>query len=226
MTRTAYTLTILVGASLGLAGGVAACTDGIEDGSTNQPPTGSTAGSEDGTFDHDNNQISVWELIDRLSKEGPPSFTSHMHSCAKIHYTTLGNVLRAVGVNTGNTTPLSAGDLYRTGGSAMGAPQFASRIRENIDVTTSQASRLFDIFAAGADEIIAAVPTLARCPGAQLFDAAGTSCIASGITCLIGAPALPEHVGLCSTTIARASSAAVGRRLAVAAMMAAAYTCE
>jgi hypothetical protein len=223
MTRFGHTLTMLVGASLGIA----ACTDVIDDGST-EPPPGTTTGSDDTTFDHDNNQISVWELIDRLTKDGPPSFTSRMHPCTKPRYRTLGNILRSVGINTGNTTPLSAGALYTDGDSAMGAPNYANRIRENISITTSGASRAFDALAAGADEIIANLPGLARCQiggvNVQLFN--GATCVADGISCMIGVPATPQHVELCNLTIQRASDQATGRRLAVATLMAAAYTCE
>ena len=224
MTRFGYTLTILLGASLG----VAACSDSIEEPSNDKPDPGSTTGGDDNTFDHDNDGPTVWELIDRLTKEGPPSFTSHMHSCSKVRYTTLGQVLTSVGVNIANTTALSAGDLYRTGASALGVASYSNRIRENIGITTSGASREFDIFAAAADEITAAVPNLARCQvggvGPQLFS--GATCTADGITCLIGTPAQPSHVQLCNLTITGASDQTVGKRLAVAALMAAAYTCE
>jgi len=68
MTRFGQTLTILFGASLG----VAACTDSIDTSNTPTDPSqsGSTAGSDTNTFDHDNNGISVWDLIDRLTKAG------------------------------------------------------------------------------------------------------------------------------------------------------------
>jgi hypothetical protein len=228
MTRFGHTLTILFGASLG----VAACTDNID---TSTPPTdptstGSTSGSDGDTFDHDNNGISVWDLIDRLTKEGPPSFSAQMHGCTKPRYTTLGNILTGVGINTANTTALSAGQLYTSGGPSMGAPNFAARVRENIAVTTSGASREFDIFAAGAPEVITNVPTLARCKDASgnaaaLFDASG-QCQASGITCILGVPATPDHVALCNQTVSSASTTQIGQRMAVAAMLAAAYTCE
>lgn len=226
MTRSGYSLTILLGASLG----VAACSDGIED-PQNTPAPGSTTGGDDTTFDHDNDSISVWDLIDRLTKEGSPSFSSRMHSCAKVRYATLGQVLTSVGVNlatAGTATAPSAGDLYKTGASALGAPNYVNRIRENIGITTSGASREFDIFVAAADQIIAKVPTLTRCQiggvPAQLFS--GTTCLPEGITCLIGTPATPTHVEACTYSITHASDQLTGQRIAVAALMAAAYTCE
>jgi len=220
-----FNLTILV-ASLGLAAG--ACTaDEIAD--PNTPPPGSTSGGENTTFDHMNDGISPWELVDRLNKEGPPRYTSHVHSCPKVRYRTFGAVLASVGVNVANTTNLSAGQLYTTGDNAMGAPNFANRIRENIAITTSGASRAFDIFAAASTEIINAVPTLTRCQvngqPAALFNTSD-QCEASGISCILGVPAQAAHLDLCNLTIARASTPQVGKRLAVATMMAAAYTCE
>jgi hypothetical protein len=229
MTRLGYTLTILFGASLG----VAACTDSIDAPSGSDPlPSGTTSGSDENTFDHDNNGISVWDLIDRLTKEGPPSFSSQMHGCTKPRYTTLKNVLTSVGINTADTATLSAGQLYTSGGPAMGAPNYTARVRENLAVTTSGASRAFDIFAAGAQQIITNVPNLARCKdaagtAAQLFDAGG-KCVASGITCIIGVPATQDHLNLCNQILATpgVTSPDIAKRLAVAAMMAAAYTCE
>src|SRR5262245_22495501 len=102
MSRFGYVLTILMSASLG----VAACSDNLDE---LKPDPGATTGGDDTTFDHENDNITVWELIDRLTKEGPPSFTSHMHGCSKVRYSTLAQVLASVGVNVGNTTALSAG---------------------------------------------------------------------------------------------------------------------
>jgi hypothetical protein len=224
MTHFGCKLTILV-ASLGLA----ACTaeDDLETGNT--PPPGSTSGNEETTFDPMNDGISPWDLVDRLVKEGPPRYTSRVHSCPKVRYETFGTVLRSLGVNTASTTALSAGQLYRDGMNAMGAPNYENRIRENIQISTSGASRAFDIFAAAATEIINAVPTLARCQSngepASLFNA-NNQCEASGITCLIGVPAEAGHLELCNLTISSASTPDVGKRLAVAALLAAAYTCE
>jgi len=224
MTRTGYTLTILLGASL------AACSSDIQTPSDdNQPPPGATTGDDGTTFDHMNDGISVWDLLKRLTDQGPPSFTSQMHGCMKMHYSTLGNVLTSLGVNITNATANSAGQLYTSGGPAMGVANYAARVRESVSISTSQASREFDIFASAAPEIITALPTLARCQvggvGPTLFDAANT-CHIEGISCLIGSPATPAHVDLCNQTITRASTPDVGKRLAVAVMLAAAYTCE
>src|SRR5262245_54049153 len=128
MTRLPLT-TILV-ASLGF--GAAACSGELEDTEDNTPPAGSTSGDEQSTYDHDNSGTSVWEILDRLAKEGPPRYTSRVHSCPKVRYATLGNVLSSLGVDVGNNNDLSAGQLYREGYNALGGANFANRIRENI----------------------------------------------------------------------------------------------
>jgi hypothetical protein len=220
MTRFGYTLAILASTVL-----ASACTDEVDD--INIPPPGSTSGNEDTTFDHDNSGISPWELLERLQKEGPPTFTARVHSCPKVRYRTLGNVLTGIGVNVENTTALSAGDLYRNGFNALGGPNYANAIRENIGISTSGSSRLFDIFVSASDEVINGFTngTIGRCPGAQIFDA-NNSCRPDGITCLIGTPATTRHLDFCNLTIAGATDVTVGRRLAVATLLAAAYTCE
>lgn len=217
-------LTILV-ASFG-----AACTDETTptDQPDNTPGDGSTIGSEKETYDHDNNGFDPWAVIDRLAKEGPPKYSSRVHSCSKVRYRTLGRVLASLGVNMANTAALSAPELYRDGYNAMGGPNFSNRIRENITVSTSGASREFDIFAAAADEIITAVPTLQRCTvgGVPAVLFSGDTCDPTGITCLLGTPATLAHIEFCTLTVRNASSAQVGKRIAVAALLAAAYTCE
>jgi hypothetical protein len=216
-------MTILV-ASFG-----AACTDDpTVETPDNTPPEGSTSGTEAETYDHDNAGFDPFELIDRLAQEGPTRYTSRVHSCPKVRYRTVENVLTSLGVNMANATALSANQLYRSGDNAMGAPNYANRIRENISITTSGASRLFDIFAAAAPEVINAVPTLARCSAngvnAVMFN--GNSCDPSGIACLIGTTPTLAHIDFCNLTVTNASSIDAGKRIAVAALLAAAYTCE
>ena len=142
MSRTGFTLAILASSVL-----ASACTDDADP--VNTPPAGSTSGDENTTFDHDNDSISPWDLLDRLQTEGPPSFTSHVHSCPKVRYATLGNILKSFGVvvpTTATAGDVTAGGLYVTGDNALGVANYANRIRENIGISTSGASREFDIF--------------------------------------------------------------------------------
>lgn len=225
MTRIGTTLTLLIGASLGLS----ACSDSIDEpknDGTGEP--GPTTGDVDTTFDHDNDGITPFELIERTRVEGAPSFTTHVHSCSKVRYANLGTLLTDLGVNVNNTAALSAGALYKSAASAMGIASYANRVRENIALTTSGASALFDVFVAAAPEVITALQnnTLARCPGVGAMFDAGGKCNQEAITCLIGQPAQPGHVDVCNKSVTSASDATTGQRIAVAALLAAAYTCE
>jgi hypothetical protein len=208
---------------------VGACTDGLTDDSANPNPDPAGAASGQGnTFDHPNpDQIDPFALADRLAEEGPPRYTSHVHSCAKMPISTLGHMLTGFGVAiTG--TGVTPGGLYTSGFNAMGEANFPNRIRENISVTTAGASREFDIFAAAAPGIITSMPTLARCmngaAGPAMFDTSG-GCTLDGITCLMGVPATSTHVALCNLTVTSASTVAVGKNLAVAVILAASQTC-
>jgi hypothetical protein len=207
---------------------LAACGDKSDDPPPNMPPAGGTTGGDGTTFNHDNSAINIWDYIDRLNKEGPLTFTSRMHSCKKLPYAILGSLLTGLGVDLTRSTAGSAGALYTSGRAALGAPNYPSQ-REGGVVTTAGAARQLDIFLAAADEIIPAIPMIARCKtagvGVQLFDASD-HCLIDGISCLIGVPAQQAHVDQCNITIARASSHAAGKRLAVALLLAASYTCE
>jgi len=225
MTRFGFTLSILAVSVL-----APACTDTLTP--SNQPPAGgTTSGDSTQTFDHQNDGISPWDLLDRIETEGPPRYTSHMHSCPKVRYRTLGHVLSDIGVNPvgTNMTGVLPGDLYTFGDNALGAPNYANRIRENIGITTSGASREYDIFAAAAPVVLSQLKAnaITRCPGALLFDSdTATTCRVDGLKCLLGMSPTPEHVEFCNLTVSGASSVAVGQQLAVAAILAAAYTCE
>ncbi|HEX4453400.1 MAG TPA: hypothetical protein VH143_21155 [Kofleriaceae bacterium] len=221
MSRIGYTLAILASSVL-----ASACTDDLPSSSQDQT-SGSTSGGAGDTFDHDDtSQISPWDLLNRLETQGPPEYTAHVHSCAKVKYKSLLNVLTGVGADMTGSASATAGELYNDGASALGAADYANRIRENIAITTSGMSREFDIFAAAAPSIITAFQnnTIARCPGTVLFDSTG--CRADGISCLLGANASIDHVAYCNATVSGASSPAIGQTMAVAAILAAAYTCE
>lgn len=202
---------------------VGACDDGLEDGTTATATGTGQAGGVDDTFDHPNaDQIDPFALANRLAEEGPPRYTSHVHSCAKVPISTLGHMLSGWGVNLAATGATSAGKLFTSGANAMGEANFPNRIREGIQLSTSGMSREFDIFAAGAPEIVTAMPTAARC-SATMF--AGDACTPEGISCLLGLTATSTHLSLCNLTVTSASNVTVGKNLAVAVILAAGNTC-
>lgn len=205
----------------------AACTGDVVPSEVPQGP-GETVGGEDNTFDHPDPSIDPFDLLDRLTQEGPPSYTSRVHSCPKMRYTTLGRVLASRGVNVTNNANLSAGQLYQQGTTALGRGNLAVRARESLEVTTAQSTKQFDIFAQAATEVIANLPSRAECQiggvGVQMFT--GNQCNADAIACLIGVPATQAHVDLCNLTVTQASDVERGKRMAVAAILAAGQTCE
>lgn len=192
------------------------------------PTGGTTTGGMGNTFDHDNDSVDPFEVLQRIQQEGPPAIATKMHSCAKMKYATVGNVLTSLGVNMAGTGT-SAGALYKGGAGALGAPNYQARVSEALALTTAGATKLFDIFVQAAPEIIKAMPTQASCMVAgvatNMFATDGT-CTAAGISCLTGFPATQAQIDLCNSVTGSASSAAIGQTVAVASLLAAAHTCE
>ncbi|MGZ3442651.1 MAG: hypothetical protein ACXVDD_24185 [Polyangia bacterium] len=188
---------------------------------------GSTAGGTGNTFDHDSQDTDPFAVLQRIQNEGAPEVSTLMHSCQKMKYGTVGNVLKNLGVNMAATGATSAGLLYKNGTQALGAPNYGARVSESIELTTAGATKLFDIFVQAAPEVIAAIPTVAKKNGAAiaLFDAGG-KCTADGISFLQGYPATQAQIDLCNNILGSASSAQIGQTLAVATLLSAAHTCE
>jgi len=227
MTRTSLHRILLAAC---FAAGVAACTDaGTGPGPDTEPTTGNATGGSDNTYNHPDTEVDVWALLEQLQEQGPPKYTARVHSCPKMRYETIGNVLASRGVDLTKTGATDAGQMWKTSDQALGVANYAARQRENIEVTTAAASKLFDIFVQAAPEIIANMPNMPACQiggqGAVLFNAQN-QCEVDGITCLIGVPATASHVELCNETVARATDIDTGKRMAVAALLAAAHTCE
>ena len=169
---------------------------------------------------------------------GTPDQVARMHGTQKIQYAMLGAFLTDLGVtmtaaaSTGKggggsattTTTQTPGTLYVSGESALGAPIYPSRTPEMIIPSTSALAKEFDIFMAAAPEIIANIAKSERCPGVALVTAGELT--EDGISCLIGKPALPDHVALAQQIVASASDPTTGQEIAVATLLAAAHISE
>ena len=171
-----------------------------------------------------------WTELDRVQREGPPRYASRLHNCSKMRIKTLGNLLASRGVNLATTqSGLTAGRIYNTSAQALGAPNYASRIRESVELGVATASRMFDIYVQAAPEIIANLPNRPECQRngqpVQLFDGANR-CVAAGFSCLMGVHASTSHLAVCNETVKRAADVESGKRMAVALLAAAAHTCE
>jgi hypothetical protein len=234
----AFSLAGCLGGGSGSGSGTGSGTStGTGDGTSTSTPTGSlgisgaTAGGTGNTFNHDGDGLGPEEdpfaVLQRIQDEGPPEISTRMHSCQKMKYATVGNMLTTMGVNMTNTTTTSAGFLYKNGSQAMGAPLYASRTAEAIELSTSGATKLFDILVQAAPEIVTAFPTKATKAGAAvaLFDTSGKF-TSDGIAFLQGAPASQAQLDLANNVLTSASTAAIGQTLAVSTLMAAAHTCE
>ena len=201
----------------------------VDPGDDDPPGNGTVGSSDETTFNHPDSAADLFEIIDRLTQEGPPSYRSRVHGCPKIRYQTIGNLLASRGVDLQTTGETQAGNMWATSDQALGSANYAARSRENPTLTTASAAKLFDIFVQAAPEIIAAMPTLPACTvggqGTEMFNVGG-SCTSDGITCLIGQPATLGHIDLCNNIVNQASTQAKGQVIAVAALLAAANTCE
>lgn len=209
-----------------------ACAEEVQAPPTEPPDPTDTTGGTDNTFDHDNNGLSPYELLDRLREEGPIWYSSRVHSCAKVRVATMDNLLASRGVNMSDNGPTSPGGLYLSGQNALGQANYVNRVRENIELTTASASRLFDIFVAAAPELITNLDTSPACTGVgPLFDV-DNKCNSAAFSCLLGVPVTLPQIETCNITVTSAIAVAprtaidTGKQLAVAAMLAAAHTCE
>lgn len=202
-------------------------------GSASLPSGEETAGGVENTFDHPaaigGAATTPREAMRRMEEEGPPAFSSRVHSCRKVRYGTLGRVLRSRGVDLDAEGGVAAGAMWRSADQALGAPNYEARIGETSEMTVASSSRMFDIFVQAAPEIIANLPSRPECTvggvGAQLFDSSG-QCTEEGITCLLGLPATDAHVTVCNDVVRRAPTPAEGQAIAVAALLSAGFTCE
>jgi hypothetical protein len=224
-------------------------------------------------------QTAIWQLggdpgllADRAYDEGPIEVASRQHACSKIKYDSQGNLLIGRGVNvmnghSPNTLPVSfstscvgaTGNLsLRTQSAAyvycndrltLGLTNYTGRIAESTALNTAAATKIMDLFATAANDIVPSPSsglmrlTAPSCQvagmGPVMFNADNT-CNEEGITCLQGYPATADQVALCSRVVSQAvatpangsaGTAAVdqvtaGRRLAVATILAGSNLCE
>ncbi|HEY1959947.1 MAG TPA: hypothetical protein VGH28_30270 [Polyangiaceae bacterium] len=164
---------------------------------------------------------------------GSPEVVARLHSCSKITYAALGNILKEHGVNTGSTQTNSAGMLYKGGASALGTANYAGRVPEMIRPSTAALSKEFDILVAASQEIQAASKggtlSMTSCTGTQLVDSSGNF-TKDGLTCLMGKPATADHISIANDAITQAQAQGLtkdqGQQIAIAAILEAADTCE
>lgn len=164
---------------------------------------------------------------------GSPEVVARLHSCSKITYAAMGNILKGRGVNMNGTGQNATATLYKGGASALGVANYSGRVPEMILPSTAALSKEFDIMVAASQEIQAAVKagTLnpSACTGTQIVDTTGNF-TKDGLTCLMGKPATPDHISIANDAVSEAVSQGLtkdqGQQIAIAAILEAANTCE
>lgn len=207
-------------------------------GTSEGPPPGSDTGNA--PFDHMNDpgesgQKDPFEILKEHAEEGPPEVRTRLHGCTKLRYDAIGQLLASRGVNLAATgTPKTAGQLYATGGDALGIAKFDAREAEANFHTTSGATKLFDIFIQASPEIIANIQNADACKingvGKPMFDATDGTCVRETLSCLMGRPATADDLILCNQLASSHDGTQADidrkRQLAVAVFLSAAHTCE
>lgn len=159
---------------------------------------------------------------------GSPETVARLHSCGKVTVQSLQSILATRGINM-NGGAGSAGAIYKAGLATLGQAAYASRVPEASFATASGMTKQMDVFAAAASEVSVAnwAPSGCQSGGApvKLFDASGNF-TKDGVSCLLGKPARQEHVDLANAAVTQASTPAIGKNVAISALLSAAHTCE
>jgi len=228
-------LTLIGVAALALA----AC-DGTSDtlsngnGGGGGDPNG-TAGGESTTFDHSNDPGAAAPGADfqppepaQLKIVGSPEITARLHSCGKMSVTSIGKILTSRGLTGMGTKPagaLSGQAIFAQGGTpaALGAANYNGRVPEAPFASTSAMAKMFDIFTMSSYDPIAATWTAPACPGVKVLGTDGKF-TKDGLSCLMGKPAKDEHIAIANDAIVKNTTD--GAKLAIAALLSAAHTCQ
>lgn len=136
---------------------------------------------------------------------------------------------------------MPASYVYCSSRLTLGYPQYEARLAEITSATTASSTKLLDLLITAAPEIIANAPTRPQCmvngQPSQIFNADNT-CNAAGISCIQGYQATDDQVALCNRVVTQAvatpamgtapavSAVDNGKRIAVAAILSAAHSCE
>jgi hypothetical protein len=227
-------LTLISVAALALA----ACEDGTSDNlnggrnTTDPRDPNATAGGEDTTFDHANDPAgasgSDFQPPEpaQMKLVGSPEVTSRLHACGKISYASLGNLLttRALGPSVGRpANTQTAQQIYAAAGAAFGTANYAGRVPEAPFASTSAMAKMFDIFAMASYDAVGANWTAPACPGVKVLGTDGKF-TKDGLSCLMGKPARDEHVAIANDAITK--NPTDGAKIAIAALLSAAHTCQ
>lgn len=200
---------------------------GAGSGYTNDPNR-TAAGGEEGTFNHVNDPAGVTDgpqpdpgqrALETAAAGGAVA-SARMHACGKLSLRGMGNLLKSRGASTQNQGLVT----NAANAAALGGPNYTGRIPEAPFASTSSMGKAFDIYASVSADVVKPDWAPPGCPGVKLLDSGKFT--KDGVSCLIGKPAKPEHMALADDLVAQAENPTDGQRIAVAALLAAAHTCE
>lgn len=230
-------LTLISIAALALA----ACSDGTADqlnggnaGVGSGDPNG-TAGNENTTYDHSNDPGgsapgATFQPAEpaQVKLVGSPEVTSRLHSCGKMSVASIGSILTTRGLTGGGMRPqgaVSAQQIFQANATApaLGGANYNGRVPEAPFASTSAMSKMFDIFTMASYDAVATNWTAPACPGVTVLGTDGKF-TKDGLSCLMGKPARDEHVAIANDAIAK--NPTDGAKIAIAALLSAAHTCQ
>jgi hypothetical protein len=203
--------------------------------------TPTTATQEEQGPDYGLNHDDILNDIGDIFTDGrqvPPAEGELLHSCGKIRFNVLTNILATRGVNVTNTVVNSAGALLAKAQPVWGVANFPARTAETTRDTTSSLVSLHDILIAAAEELVTATnmdgiypATVTSCtvtPTAQLFN--NGTCDPNGFACLMGSTPVQRQLDVCNSmindTTAGVTDPLIKRRLAVASMVGTVAMCD
>ena len=203
---------------------------------TNTDPTTQATQSEKGP-DYGLNHDDILNNIGDIFTDGrqvPPAVGEKLHSCGKVRFNVLTNILKTRGVNVTNNTINTAGALLAKAQPVWGVPNFPARVAETIRDTTSSLVSLHDVLLASAEEWVStanldgAYAAGTACTGAKLFN--NSTCDKDGFACLMGATPSQRQLDVCNSMITDTSAGITDnvtkRRLAVASMVGTVAMCD
>jgi hypothetical protein len=230
MKRIALTLISIASLALGACEG--APTDALGNGNGKNPrDPNATQGGEDSTFDHSNDpggaapgaQFQPAEPA-QMKMVGSPEVTSRLHACGKLTNSSLAEMITSRALSGGNPQGTqNAQQIFAASGAALGAPNYPGRVPEAPFASTSAMSKMFDIFTMASYSVVRDNWAPPACPDTKVIGADGKF-TKDGISCLIGKPATDEHVAIANDAIAK--NPTDGAKIAIAAMLSAAHTCQ
>lgn len=226
---------LLRGLGLAAALGLAFCSNQAETPTPTDPLQ--TAQQEAGP-DYGLNHDDILNNIGNIFTDGrqvSPAVGEKLHSCGKVRYGTITNILSSRGINVTNTAANSAGALLTRSKGVWGVANFPGRASETIRDTTSSLVSLHDILLAAAEEWVTAANmdgaypgTVTVCTGAKLFN--NNTCDKDGFACLMGATPSQNQLAACTSMINDATAGVTvaldRRRLAVASMVGTVAMCD